>query len=71
MTDTGVLNLTIEFAEGEAETTIQGYSEAFPVVTVSSGAAHLVEYDRVSHVFSAEVAPAPRANTASISLSVR
>ena len=71
MTDTGVLNLTVEFAEGEAEVTIQGYSEAFPVVTVTSGAVHLVKYDRISHVFSADVTPAPRADTASFSLSVR
>jgi hypothetical protein len=57
--DQGILTATIQFAAGEASTTIQGYSPTPPVVTAISGSAGQTSYDSVAHIFTITVAPGP------------
>lgn len=69
--DYNALSMSIEFAAGEASTTIQGYSPKAPIPTVASGSIKNATYDPGSGIFTLTVAPAAGGNTASLSLSVR
>jgi hypothetical protein len=66
--DNGILSTSIDFAAGEVNTSIQGYSPTPPVVTVTKGSLGLVSYDPVRHIFTIVVAPAAD-QTANISIS--
>lgn len=55
--DDGILSTSIQFADGEINTSIQGYSPTAPVVTVTKGSLGLVSYDPARHIFTIVVAP--------------
>lgn len=55
--DDGILSTSIQFANGEINTSIQGYSPTPPVVTVTKGSLSLVSYDPARHIFTIVVAP--------------
>jgi hypothetical protein len=66
--DTGILTTSIQFAEGETGTSLQGYSPTSPVVTATHGSVGSVSYDPVQHIFTVSIAPGAD-QTASISIS--
>lgn len=57
--DRGILTATIQFAAGEPNTTIQGFSPTRPIVNVTKGTAGQPSYDPVTHIFTVTVAPDP------------
>ncbi|HLX44240.1 MAG TPA: hypothetical protein VKR43_12435 [Bryobacteraceae bacterium] len=68
--DQGILTATLQFAAGEASTTIQGYSPTPPVVTAISGSVGQITYDPVAKLFTIPVAPGGGANhLAAVSIS--
>jgi hypothetical protein len=66
--DSGILNTSIQFTEGETSTSIQGYSPTPPVVTANQGSVGPVTYDPVRQIFTVVVTPSSN-QTASISIS--
>jgi hypothetical protein len=66
--DNGILSTSIQFAAGEINTSVQGYSPTAPVVTVNEGSLSLVSYDPVRRLFTIVIAPGAN-QTASISIS--
>lgn len=66
--DDGILSTSIQFASGEVNTSVQGYSPTAPVVTATHGSLGLVSYDATRHIFTIVVSPASD-NTATLSIS--
>jgi hypothetical protein len=67
--DDGILSVSVEFAAGEASTTIWGYSPTAPSVTVTAGSISQSSYDAGSQVFMIVIGPAPSERTAGFSMS--
>jgi hypothetical protein len=68
--DRGILTATVQFAVGELNTIVQGYSPTAPVITVIKGSASQQSYDPVAHIFTVTVAPdSGNDNAATISIS--
>jgi hypothetical protein len=59
MNDSGVLVIAVQFAAGEAGTTIRGYSPNPPVVSAITGSIGPVSYDPVAGLFAVSVLPEP------------
>jgi hypothetical protein len=57
VTDDGILEATIAFADGEPSRTFHGYSPSPPTVTAVEGAVMAVTYDPSRQLFSVEVSP--------------
>ncbi len=59
VTDGGLLEAAISFAEGETARTVHGYAPEPPIATAVKGAAGAVEYDASTQRFRVEVSPGP------------
>lgn len=70
MSDDGVVQLTVAFAEGEESRAIHGYSSTKPIAWANTGAAGHLTYDSAKHLFQVAVTPGD-GRTASISIGQR
>jgi autotransporter-associated beta strand protein len=70
LSDTGIIAATLQFAAGETNLLLSGYSPSMPFVSASVGAVNAVTYDALNHWFSAGISPGAGQN-ATLTLSLR
>lgn len=57
LTDTGILEATVVFADGEYSRTVRGYSPSQPRVTAAKGVVDSVTYDPSTQLFAVVISP--------------